>query len=55
MSLYDHKAELGAWPQAITNPYDNNGRPSPAFWSTNGQITDAGSPRTIQLGLKYIF
>jgi len=39
----------------IPNPYDNNGRPSPAFWRTNGQITDAGSPRTIQLGLKYIF
>jgi hypothetical protein len=36
-------------------PYDSNGRPAPAFWTTNGQITTAGSPRTIQLGLKYIF
>jgi hypothetical protein len=40
---------------STVTPYDNNGRPSPAFWKTNGQITDAGSPRTIQLGLKYIF
>jgi len=39
----------------IGNPYDSNGRPSPAFWTTNGQITTAGLPRTIQLGVKYIF
>ena len=39
----------------IANPYDSNGRPSQTFWSTNGQITTAGAPRTIQLGLKYLF
>jgi hypothetical protein len=38
-----------------SNPYDNNGRPNPTFWRTDGQITSAGLPRTIQLGLKYIF
>jgi hypothetical protein len=37
------------------NPYDSNGRPNPTFWSTNGQIIDAGLPRTIQLNLKYTF
>ena len=48
-----------------TSPYDNNGRPTQAFWTetvnastgavTGGQIGGSGRPRTIQLGLKYTF
>jgi hypothetical protein len=41
--------------EPATSPYDNNGRPAQTFWVTNGQITSAGSPRTIQVGLKYSF
>jgi hypothetical protein len=51
--------------EPITSPYDNNGRPTQAFWTetvnantgavTGGQIGGSGRPRTIQLGLKYVF
>ena len=36
-------------------PYSNSSIPDTAFWRTNGQITNAGSPRTMQFGLKYNF
>jgi hypothetical protein len=38
-----------------TSPYTADGIPEPTFWTTDGQITGAGAPRTIQLGLKYNF
>jgi hypothetical protein len=38
-----------------TEPYDADGIPEPTFWTTDGQITGAAAPRTIQLGLKYNF
>ncbi|MBI4480569.1 MAG: TonB-dependent receptor [Acidobacteria bacterium] len=38
-----------------TSPYNSDGVPDPTFWRTDGQITGAGAPRTIQLSLKYNF
>jgi hypothetical protein len=38
-----------------TTPYDNSSIPTKTIFVTNGQITSAGAPRTMQLGLKYNF
>ena len=37
------------------SPYNSTSIPSNTFWLTTGQITNAGAPRTMQLGLKYTF